>query len=329
MTMKLSLRPTLTWHDPRINFTDDLKADDPNELVPLSLDFLLHTWKPDLFFLDTQDVRKFRMIDEVAGLWVMSNRTFYLSFQVLLVIDCPMKFHSYPFDVQICAVTMTSFEYDAEELEIFWLPQKVTYSRHLSDQLPDYELKVLPESLTEYHWCQDCIVEPSSAAKNSIRLSRRYHGHLFTLFLPSVLIVAVSWASFFWPSKVIPARTGLAVTSLLTTVSMYASARSSSPNTDYVKAIDVWFFACIFINVLVLFQFGTVITLKLYQEAAESNSVTPISSSKPGSAAPSLPSESPAEKYARWECQVELVSKVGLPLAFLVFNLVFWICYLP
>ncbi|XP_037772707.1 glutamate-gated chloride channel alpha-like [Penaeus monodon] len=225
MTMKLSLRPTLEWHDPRINFTGDLKADDPKELVPLSLGFLLHTWKPDLFFLDTQDVRKFKMIDEVAGLWVTSNRTFYLSFQVLLIIDCPMKFHSYPFDVQICSVTMTSFEYDAEELEIFWLPQKVTYSRHLSDQLPDYELKVLPESLTEHHWCQDCIVEPSSAVQNSIKLSRRYHGHLFTLFLPSVLIVAVSWASFFWPAKVIPARTGLAVTSLLTTVSMYASAR--------------------------------------------------------------------------------------------------------
>ncbi|XP_063602509.1 glutamate-gated chloride channel alpha-like [Penaeus indicus] len=314
MTMKLSLRPTITWHDPRINFTgDDLKPDDPNELVPLSLEFLLHTWKPDLFFLDTQDVKKFRMIDEVAGLWVTSNRTFYLAFQVLLIIDCPMKFHSYPFDVQICSITMTSFEYDAEELEIFWLPQKVTYSRHLSEQLPDYELKVLPESLTEHHWCQDCIVEPSSAAQNSIKLSRRYHGHLFTLFLPSVLIVAVSWASFFWPSKVIPARTGLAVTSLLTTVSMYASARSSSPNTDYVKAVDVWFFACIFINVLVLFQFGTVITLKLYQEAADSDSVTPISS------------KTPAEKYGRWERQVEFASKVGLPIAFLVFNLVFWV----
>ncbi|XP_069973588.1 glycine receptor subunit alpha-1-like [Penaeus vannamei] len=329
MTLKLSLRPTVTWHDPRINFTADLFEDDPTELVPLNLEFLLHTWKPDLFFLDTQEVKKFKMIDEVAGLWITANRTIYLSFHVLLIIDCPMKFHSYPFDVQTCSVTMTSFEYDAEELKLFWLPQKVTHSRHLSDQLPDYELKVLPESLTEHHWCQDCIVEPSSAVQNRIQLSRRYHGHIFTLFVPSVLIVAVSWASFFWPAKVIPARTGLSVTSLLTIVSMYASARSSSPNTDYVKAVDVWFFACIFSNVLVLFQFGTVITLKLYQEEAETNCVTPISTNKPASAAPSLPTETPGEKYARWEHLVEHASKVGLPLAFLLFNLVFWISFLP
>ncbi|XP_042877524.1 glycine receptor subunit alpha-4-like [Penaeus japonicus] len=280
MTLKLSLRPTITWHDPRINFKEDMSEDDPNELIPLSLDFLLHTWKPDLFFLDTQEVKKFRMVDEVAGLWITSNLTFYLSFQVLLILDCPMQFQAYPFDVQTCSVTMTSFEYDAEELKLSWLPQKVTHSRHLSDQLPDYQLKLSREILTEHHWCQDCIVEPSSAAQISIQLSRRFHGHIFTLFAPSVLIVAVSWASFFWPAKVIPARTGLSVTSLLTTVSMYASARASSPNTDYVKAVDVWFFACIFSNVLVLFQFGTVITLKLYQESAEKDYVTPVSAIK-------------------------------------------------
>lgn len=36
--------------------------------------------------------------------------------------------------------------------------------------------------------------------------------------------------------------------------------RATSPHTDYLKAIDIWFFMCILFNVLVLLQFGTVIT---------------------------------------------------------------------
>lgn len=54
-------------------------------------------------------------------------------------------------------------------------------------------------------------------------MGRLYTLHLLTTYVPSSLFVAVSWASFFWPPEVIPGRTVLIITSLLTVVSMYAA----------------------------------------------------------------------------------------------------------
>ncbi|XP_037772657.1 glutamate-gated chloride channel alpha-like [Penaeus monodon] len=193
-----------------------------------------------------RDVKKFDMIDEVAGLWLMRNLTLYLSFLVMVTVDCPMRFQAYPFDVQNCSLAMTSYEYNQEELSLFWLAEGVSFSHQLTDQLPGYDLLLLPEVVTTHRWCHDCIL---GTAPN-----------LLNVYVPSALFVVVSWASFFWPPEVVPGRTVLVITSLLTVVSMYAAVRSSSPHTDYVKAIDIWFFVCILLNVLVLLQFGTVIT---------------------------------------------------------------------
>ncbi|XP_063611404.1 glutamate-gated chloride channel alpha-like [Penaeus indicus] len=175
----------------------------------------------------------------------------------MVTVDCPMRFQAYPFDVQNCSLAMTSYEYNHEELSLFWLAEGVSYSHQLMDQLPGYDLLVLPEVVTTHNWCHDCILEPASAVQSGILLSRRYSAHLLNVYIPSALFVVVAWASFFWPPEVVPGRTVLVITSLLTVVSMYAAV---SPHTDYVKAIDIWFFVCILFNVLVLLQFATLIT---------------------------------------------------------------------
>ena len=69
----------------------------------------------------------------------------------------------------------------------------------------------------------------------------------------------VAWASFFWPPEVIPGRTVLVITSLLTLSSVYAAARADGPQTSYVKAIDVWMFFTIILGVLTLLEYAIII----------------------------------------------------------------------
>ncbi|XP_042890749.1 glutamate-gated chloride channel alpha-like [Penaeus japonicus] len=328
MTMKISVRPSVTWLDPRLNYTGEDHTDDHAHLLPLSLDFLEHTWKPDLFFLDTREIRKFDMIDEVAGLWLLKNLTVYLSFLVMVTIDCPMHFRAYPFDVQNCSMSMTSYEYNEEEVSLSWLPEGVTYSHQLTDQLPGYDLRLLPGVVTNHRWCHDCILRPASAVQSNIVLSRRYSAHLLNVYVPSALFVVVAWASFFWPPESVPGRTVLVVTSLLTVVSMYAAVRSSSPNTDYVKAIDIWFFVCILLNVLVLLQFATVITIRRCQEEAKRVAVVPVTAYKAEAPRQVVTDLSRVRQLQRWEYNFEVASKIVFPVIFAIFNLVYWAHFL-
>lgn len=71
-------------------------------------------------------------------------------------------------------------------------------------------------------------------------LRRRLGYHLFHTYIPSALIVVMSWMSFWIKPEAIPARITLGVTSLLTLATQNTQSQQSLPPVSYVKAIDVW-----------------------------------------------------------------------------------------
>ncbi|RWS21233.1 glycine receptor subunit alpha-2-like protein [Leptotrombidium deliense] len=77
-------------------------------------------------------------------------------------------------------------------------------------------------------------------------------------YLPTVLIVAISWVSFWLDVDAIPARVTLGVTTLLTISSKGAFIQSNLPPVSYVKAIDVWMGACTIFVFTALLEFTVV-----------------------------------------------------------------------
>ncbi|KAK8749862.1 hypothetical protein OTU49_015099, partial [Cherax quadricarinatus] len=168
----------------------------------------------------------------------------------------------YPFDVQVCLITVTSYKFSEEALRLEWLPEAVSELEGIHDQQPNYEFNVEWDNISTKYWCTNCSFPPASMGRARIVLARRYALHVLKVYIPSALFVAVAWASFFWPPDVIPGRTVLVITSLLTVMSMYAAVGYRGPETSYVKAVDVWLFICIVLVVLTLFQFAVVITIQ-------------------------------------------------------------------
>lgn len=114
-------------------------------------------------------------------------------------------------------------------------------------------------------------------------LRRRLGYHLFHTYIPSALIVVMSWISFWIKPEAIPARVTLGVTSLLTLGKsllsqlffliptndnyenkLYISAtqntqsQQSLPPVSYVKAIDIWMSSCSVFVFLSLMEFAIV-----------------------------------------------------------------------
>ncbi|CAN8008098.1 unnamed protein product, partial [Ixodes pacificus] len=74
---------------------------------------------------------------------------------------------------------------------------------------------------------------------------RRLTASIVNTYIPSGLVVALSWLTFWLDVSAVPARITLGVTSILTLATQVVQSRSSLPPVDYIKAVDVWLFVCL------------------------------------------------------------------------------------
>ncbi|XP_022240907.1 glycine receptor subunit alpha-4-like [Limulus polyphemus] len=97
----------------------------------------------------------------------------------------------------------------------------------------------------------------------TFEFQRNMHFHVLTSYIPSSLVVVVSWVSFWLDVKAAPARVALGVTSLLTLATQMVQSHLSLPPVSYVKALDVWMFFCLFMVFSSLMEYACAYTLAI------------------------------------------------------------------
>uniref|UniRef100_A0A8D8D1Y6 Glycine receptor subunit alpha-2 n=2 Tax=Culex pipiens TaxID=7175 RepID=A0A8D8D1Y6_CULPI len=140
--------------------------------------------------------------------------------------------------------------------------QDLVFIWNMTDPLvvnPEIEL---PQLDISNNYTTDCTIEYSTGNFTCLavvfNLRRRLGYHLFHTYIPSALIVVMSWISFWIKPEAIPARVTLGVTSLLTLATQNTQSQQSLPPVSYVKAIDVWMSSCSVFVFLSLMEFAVV-----------------------------------------------------------------------
>lgn len=98
--------------------------------------------------------------------------------------------------------------------------QDLVFIWNMTDPLVVNEDIELPQQDISQNFTTDCTIEYSTGNFTCLavvfNLRRRLGYHLFHTYIPSALIVVMSWISFWIKPEAIPARVTLGVTSLLT-----------------------------------------------------------------------------------------------------------------
>ncbi|VVC88911.1 unnamed protein product [Leptidea sinapis] len=173
----------------------------------------------------------------------------------------------------------------------------------------------LPQLDISNNYTSDCTIEYSTGNFTCLavvfNLRRRLGYHLFHTYIPSALIVVMSWISFWIKPEAIPARVTLGVTSLLTLVS-------------YVKAIDVWMSSCSVFVFLSLFEFAVV-----------NNYMGPVATkAMKGYSDEDLSRDLDAFKYETFcngretAVYIDRFSRFFFPFSFFILNVVYWSTFL-
>lgn len=77
--------------------------------------------------------------------------------------------------------------------------------------------------------------------------------YLMDYFLPSMMIVAISWVSFWLQADQSPPRIMLGTSTMLTFITLASAQGKTLPKVSYIKVSEVWFLGCC------LFIFGSLV----------------------------------------------------------------------
>jgi Na+/proline symporter len=98
------------------------------------------------------------------------------------------------------------------------------------------------------------------------RLKRQVGFYILQSYIPSILIVSLSWVSFWVNKDAVPARITLGVTTVLTMTTQLSSSRSNSMKVSYPKALDVWYAFCMIMVFASLLEYAVVNVMSRNEE---------------------------------------------------------------
>lgn len=82
--------------------------------------------------------------------------------------------------------------------------------------------------------------------------------YIIQIYVPSILIVVLSWVSFWLSRDAVPARVALGITTVLTMTTLISSTNAALPKISYLKSIDVYLVTCFFMVFASLLEYAAV-----------------------------------------------------------------------
>ncbi|XP_062332256.1 glycine receptor subunit alphaZ1 isoform X3 [Osmerus eperlanus] len=342
------------WNDPRLAYSE--YPDDSLDLDPSMLDSI---WKPDLFFANEKGANFHEVTTDNKLLRISKNGNVLYSIRITLILACPMDLKNFPMDVQTCIMQLESFGYTMNDLIFEW-DEKGAVQVADGLTLPQFLLK---EEKDLRYCTKHYNTGKFTCIEVRFHLERQMGYYLIQMYIPSLLIVILSWVSFWINMDAAPARVGLGITTVLTMTTQSSGSRASLPKVSYVKAIDIWMAVCLLFVFSALLEYAAVNFIARQHkellrfrrrrrhmkedEAGEGRfSFTAYGmgpaclQSKDGMAikgnnnnAPT--STNPPEKtvdemrklFIGRAKRIDTVSRVAFPLVFLLFNIFYWIVY--
>uniref|UniRef100_A0A8C9VF35 Glycine receptor alpha 3 n=1 Tax=Scleropages formosus TaxID=113540 RepID=A0A8C9VF35_SCLFO len=332
------------WNDPRLAYSE--YPDDSLDLDPSMLDSI---WKPDLFFANEKGAHFHDVTTDNKLLRIFKNGNVLYSIRLTLTLSCPMDLKNFPMDVQTCIMQLESFGYTMNDLIFEWQKNgPVQVAEGLT--LPQFILK----DDNDLRYCtKHYNTGKFTCIEVRFHLERQMGYYLIQMYIPSLLIVILSWVSFWINMDAAPARVALGITTVLTMTTQSSGSRTSLPKVSYVKAIDIWMAVCLLFVFSALLEYAAVNfvsrqhkELLRFRRRRKKSAVrerrvagAPCNAGKDGAiaannSAPQNPAPPAAKSHEEMRKifidrakKIDTVSRACFPLAFLFFNIFYWVLY--
>ena len=147
--------------------------------------------------------------------------------------QCVYKLDNYPFDKQTCSIDMTTSDLDSSTLRLFpkklWMEQSVDMTLF---QMEHWSLVFKNENVQE------------EGVSMTIVLRRKILSEMMGTYLPSILLMMITFATTFFKPYFFEAALTVNLTNMLVMTTIFTSVMEKLPLTSYPKMIDFWLIFC-------------------------------------------------------------------------------------
>ena len=176
------------------------------------------------------------------------------------------------------------------------------------------------------------IEENYSLVGFKLTLKRVFIKHLLSYYFPSFILVAVSWTSFIIPPEVIPARMALLITVLLVLVNLLGTIIDKQPPSTFPTSLVIWMSVCIVFASGALVAYGVLLRQKqtrkkkqrTEQSLVEVTTAFEKTQSRPQSKGMGITDTETDKNDISVESTFDNVCLRYFPIAFLLFNIIYW-----
>ncbi|KAG8042167.1 hypothetical protein G9C98_000158 [Cotesia typhae] len=179
-------------------------------------------------------------------------------------LNCALRLEKFPFDVQECPLIFESWTHSAQDMKLDWDESPIVLSKEL--HLTEYRLveKWVNETEVSYTAAQQHyghFAGNFSSISITFKLAREMGFFVMDYYIPSVLIVVISWVSFWLHVDASPPRIVLGTNTILAFMTLASKIENSLPKVSYIKASEIWFLGCTIFLFAAMVEFAFVNTI--------------------------------------------------------------------
>ena len=137
---------------------------------------------------------------------------------------CEFDLRNFPFDTQQCTMELKVAESEDSYVELFPAEFELSGSRELNQ----FDIVGISKQ------------NPDGKSVFIITLRRKFSYHLFSVYIPSLCLLAISLATMFISIDHFDNNVMIQITTMLVMYTLFQAISISLPQTAYVKLLDIW-----------------------------------------------------------------------------------------
>ncbi|CAG5101188.1 Similar to pHCl-2: pH-sensitive chloride channel 2 (Anopheles gambiae) [Cotesia congregata] len=166
--------------------------------------------------------------------------------------------------ISIDPTGMVILNTSAQDMKLDWDESPIVLSKEL--HLTEYRLveKWVNETEVSYTAAQQHyghFAGNFSSISITFKLAREMGFFVMDYYIPSVLIVVISWVSFWLHVDASPPRIVLGTNTILAFMTLASKIENSLPKVSYIKASEIWFLGCTIFLFAAMVEFAFVNTI--------------------------------------------------------------------
>lgn len=172
--------------------------------------------------------------------------------------QCEYQLHRYPFDTQVCSINMIVKDLDVKTIQL--LPKEIFMKS--KTELTTYVI-------THWELRYNNVSDKERGLQMEIVLKRRIMNELLTTYLPSILLILITYATTFFKPFYFEAALTVNLTTMLVMTTLFIAVMGKLPSTAYIKMVDYWL---IFGQLIPFLEVGLLsLTIKCKQNQKNNN----------------------------------------------------------